>query len=163
MFTVRPAEASEAAFIEEMLVEAANWQPANKRSRQDTLANDQVRHYVNGWPRRGDVSVVAQTPEGTTIGAAWYRHFSPDEPGYGFIDAAIPELSIGVVTEWRGRGVGGAMLDTLCQAAIERGVAALSLSVARANPALRLYERHHFRVVSDTGGSVTMRLDLPGR
>src|SRR6266496_1434569 len=109
MFTVRPAESGEVAFIEDMLVEAANWDPARaRRSRSETLGQHDIRRYVDDWPRPGDVSVVAAVPEGTLIGAAWYRHFSADEPGYGFVEAAIPEVSIAVVAKWRGRGVGGA-------------------------------------------------------
>ena len=164
VFTIRPANSSDRAFIEDMLVEAANWDPAReRRSRRQTLAQHDIRRYVEGWPRPSDVSVVAETPDGTLIGAAWCRRFSSDDPGFGFIDAAIPEVSIGVVAEWRGHGVGGAMLDALHRAATERGLAALSLSVERGNRALRLYERHHFRMVGDAAGSLTMRLDLPGR
>ena len=54
-------------------------------------------HYVEGWPRDGDVGVVAEDEHGEPVGAAWYRHLSDDDPGYGFIDPSIPEVTIGVV------------------------------------------------------------------
>jgi RimJ/RimL family protein N-acetyltransferase len=161
LFTVRAAHGPEVVFIEEMIVEAANWDSTTeRRSRQDTLADRGIHHYVEGWPQPGDISVVAQASGGALIGAAWCRQFSADDSGYGFIDATIPEVSIGVVAEWRGRGVGGALLDSLARAARDREVDALSLSVERTNPALRLYERHGYVVVDDTGGALTMRLDL---
>jgi ribosomal protein S18 acetylase RimI-like enzyme len=40
----------------------------------------------------------------------WSRCFTRDEPGYGFIDESIPELSIAVATDARGRGIGTALL-----------------------------------------------------
>ncbi|GHO89233.1 hypothetical protein KSZ_72390 [Dictyobacter formicarum] len=79
------------------------------------------------------------------LGAAWYRLFPTDAPGYGFVAATIPELTIGVHEKARGLGVGGALLQVLLRAASEQGRPALSLSVDRKNPALRLYERYGFR------------------
>ncbi|MGW7072581.1 hypothetical protein ACWGII_29645 [Streptomyces sp. NPDC054855] len=44
------------------------------------------------------------------------RFFTEDEPAYGFVHADIPELAIGVVADWRGRGVGRALLRALADA-----------------------------------------------
>ena len=92
--------------------------------------------------------------------AAWLRVFPPDEPGYGFIDIATPEVTIAVVPEWRRKGVGRDLLMTLLEAARALGFTAVSLSVSKDNPAATLYERCGFRRVGETGGSWTMRADL---
>lgn len=161
MFTIRRAAPGDAGFIAEMLVEAASWDPTTpRRSLDELLAVDELRHYVDGWPRPDDLSVVAIGENEGRIGAAWSRYFPAADPGYGFIDGSTPEVSVGVVASERGRGVGGALLDALAAGARERGVAALSLSVEHANPAVRLYERHGFVVFADTGGALTMRLEL---
>ena len=115
-------------------------------------------HYVAGWPRPGDRGVVAEA--GQPVGAAWLRTFSPEDPGYGFVEAAVPELSVGVVPGWRGRGVGTRLLEALLAQARAQGLAAVSLSVEPDNPALRLYERFGFVAVGDVGGSLTMLLRL---
>ena len=41
---------------------------------------------------------------GFPVGAAWYRVFGADEPGYGFVDEQTPELAIAVVPSKRGTG-----------------------------------------------------------
>ena len=82
------------------------------------------------------------------------------DPGYGFVDATVPELGMGVVREWRGRGVGTLLLAALVEVAREQGVEALSLSVEADNSARRLYERFGFRTVGEVGGSLTMLLPL---
>ncbi len=115
-----------------------------------------------GWPRPGDLGVLA-VDEQRPVGAAWLRLLPESDPGYGFVDAATPELSMGVVQAWRKRGVGRRLLDALVAAAREQGLASLSLSVEVDNYARRLYERVGFRQVGEVNGSVTMllRLDVP--
>lgn len=139
-----------------MLVWAARW----RSSEFEAVAPSTVGHYVDGFGRHGDAGVVAEDETGRGVGAAWYRCFSADEPGFGFLDEEIPELSIAATPECRGRGVGTALLEALVDAAKRDGQPALSLSVERDNPALRLYERAGFRQVQTSGNALTMRLDL---
>ena len=113
--------------------------------------------------RPGDAGVVAVTADGARLGAAWYRLFSAEEPGWGFIAVDVPELAMGVVPEARGRGIGGALLDALLAVARDQGFRALSLAVDRQNPAHRLYERKGFREadISDpTDSDMIMIADL---
>jgi ribosomal protein S18 acetylase RimI-like enzyme len=95
------------------------------------------------------------------VGAAWYRLFTRDEPGYGFVDEETPELAIAVVPNKRGHGLGSQLLDALMKRAREDGFGALSLSVEPENPALPLYERFGFRKVGETVGAWTMKAALP--
>lgn len=112
------------------------------------LALPSVRVYVQGWGRRSDAGVVAVDAMGHRLGAAWYRLFGAEAPGFGFVAPDVPEVALAVVAAARGRGLGTAMLLTLKALACAHGCAALSLAVERPNPARRLYERHGFR---DTG------------
>lgn len=160
MIHVRPGTRLDLEFIEEMLVEATNWNPRNpKRRREDVLSRRGTARYVENWGRMGDTAVVAEGPEGR-IGSAWFRFFSRHAPGYGFIDESIPELAIGVVEGFRGQGVGDRLLAALEAEARQRGVVALSLSVEKENPAVRLYHRRGFQLVSEREGSYIMRLSL---
>ena len=88
------------------------------------MARPDFAHYVEGWPRDGYVGVVAEDEHGEPVGAAWYRHLSDDDPGYGFIDPSIPEVTIGVVARRRGQGVGRDLLEALAAEASRAGVTA---------------------------------------
>ncbi len=158
--TVREARADDADLIAEMTLVAVNWDSGREAlSLGDLLARPDLLHYFTGWPREGDLGVVAEVDR-RRIGAAWLRRFGPDEPGYGFVAGDIPELSIGVVAGWRWRGVGGRLVDALLEAARERGIAAVSLSVERANPAVALYRSRGFEEVAGDAGAITMLVDL---
>jgi ribosomal protein S18 acetylase RimI-like enzyme len=104
------------------------------------------------WPLRG-VSSIAPTchSAGDLLGAAWVRQLSGEEPGYGYVDDDTPELSVAVARRRRGRGVGTALLARLLES-----VPRCSLSVDDRNPAVRLYARFGFEVISVKEHSLTM-------
>lgn len=108
---LRAATAADRGFIEDMAVEAFNWNPDREQlSRERILADPMLNKYVAGWPKTGDSGVIALGPAGEPIGAVWLRYYTADNPGYGFVAEDVPELSIGVVAGWRGKGVGRALL-----------------------------------------------------
>ena len=158
-FALRPAVASDAGFLASMVVAAVTWDPASEPAAPDAvLADPRNAHYVEGWPRAGDLGVVAVDPAGAPVGAAWLRLFEPDDPGYGFVAPDVPELSLGVVEAWRRRGVGGALLREVVDLGAAHGYDRISLSVERANPAQRLYQAEGFVVVGSGVDADTMLL-----
>jgi pimeloyl-ACP methyl ester carboxylesterase/GNAT superfamily N-acetyltransferase len=157
---IRPAGPADAGFLADMLVEAVNWSPRWNQSRESIFATPAIAHYVSGWPRDGDVGVVAEAA-GSPVGAAWLRFLPADDPGYGFVGPDVPELSIGVVPLWRGRGVGRALLRAIAATARAAGLGRISLSVQRQNFAAALYRAEGYRVVdSSDRNSDTMVKDL---
>ena len=98
--------------------------------------------------------------DGEPVGAAWYRLFTEEEPGWGFVDEKTPELGIAVAPLHRRRGIGETLLRALMVQAREDGFQALSLSVAVHNRSRMMYERAGFERVSEDGESWVMRADL---
>jgi GNAT superfamily N-acetyltransferase len=161
---IRLAEPEDEPFLWDMGWEATAVDDGMRAlGREAAFAMPHVRRYLDGWGRPGDAAVVAVAADGRRLGAAWYRLFPAEDPGWGFVATDVPELSIGVVAEARSGGVGSALLDTLLTLAREQGHRAVSLSVDRRNPARRLYERMGFRdagISDPTDTSVTMVVQL---
>jgi GNAT superfamily N-acetyltransferase len=154
---------ADAAFLAEMLYEAVNWldDGAEERPAMDAvLAVPQTARYIDGWGRTGDVAMYALDLRDEPVGAAWYRSFTADLPGYGYVADDVPELSVGVYPEFRGQRVGTLLLGALVARAQRDGVRGLSLSVSRENPAHRLYTRLGFDVVAQSDDTLTMFHDL---
>jgi ribosomal protein S18 acetylase RimI-like enzyme len=143
-----------------MLLEAAYRPGAPRPPAREQCDDPRIARYVTGWGRPGDGAVIAVGDDGHRLGAAWYRLFSDEEPGFGFVDAETPEISIAVVPDSRGRGIGTALLAALVELGRDEGFRALSLSVSPENPAVRLYERAGFVRVESRDRNWTMRLDL---
>ena len=152
------ATAPDRQFLGRMLYEAATWRGVVADA--DVLRRPHIAVYIEGWGRDGDTGVVAEDERGNPIGAAWFRFFDAQDHGFGFIAPDIPELTVAVQREARGRGVGSALLDALIVSARAAHVGALSLSVEEDNPAVRLYQRFGFVSVARAGNALTMRLDL---
>jgi ribosomal protein S18 acetylase RimI-like enzyme len=153
---IRPGGADDLGFLERMLFEAFFWDPAAERPPLAAFRETaEFAKLLAGWGRRGDRAVVAER-HGAPLGAAWFRLWTPELHSYGFVDARTPELGIAVAPAHRARGFGRALLDGLVEVARADGHPALSLSVAPANPARRLYESLGFRRVGESGTSWTL-------
>ena len=152
---IRRGGPQDVRFLRDMLRHAYYW-------RWGSLDSIPGTRYVEGWGRHGDAGVIA-LDQGHPVGAAWYRLFRRDAPGYGFVDEQTPELAIAVVPNRRGRGIGDALLKALYERAKQDGHAAVSLAAERDNaPLVSYYEQKHGfqRVHEDGGDSVTMRREL---
>jgi uncharacterized protein len=157
--------AGDEGFLWKMLYEAVHWGPGEagpKPPPEELFADARRRRYVAGWGRPDDFAVVARDAEGgREVGAAWYRIFPEDRPGYGFVDEATPEIALAVDPDRRDAGIGGILLRTVMDAARAGGFRAVSLSVHKGNqPALRLYEKSGFAKLRDDGDDWVMRADL---
>ncbi|MGH2700497.1 MAG: GNAT family N-acetyltransferase [Actinomycetota bacterium] len=158
--TIRRGTSRDVTFLSQMLYEAAFWRPDRPRSSMNEgLADPHLSRYITRWGRSGDTAVVPLDDRGQPIGAAWYRLFT-DEPGYGFIDSSTPEVSMAVVEEHRGLGIGRALLNSLIPTATSEGFTALSLSVEQDNPAVALFESVGFMSARLENNAWTMWLNL---
>ena len=153
---IRRGGRQDVRFLRDMLHHAYYWRERNPANGPGPAAR-----YIKAWGRPGDTVLIA-IDEGFPVGAAWYRLFRKEQPGYGFVDEETPELAIAVVPSRRGRGIGEALLEALSERARADGYSALSLSIERGNAALEaFYGQHGFAVVGEGDEhSVTMRREL---
>jgi ribosomal protein S18 acetylase RimI-like enzyme len=154
---IRPAVAADASLLWRMLTFAASM-AGTADDEAAAQADPDLRPYVEGFGRAGDLGVVALTS--SPVGAAWLRlppNAEPVSPSKVWT-LAEPELAIAVELAMRGRGVGAALLESLLDAAAGH-YPAVRLSVREGNPAVRLYERFGFvteRSVTNRVGGVSL-------
>lgn len=147
---LRQVEPADEPFLEELVRLAAGW-----RDGTFPRLTPPTEKYVRGYGHPGDHGVIGLL-DGAPVGAAWYRLFSSEDPGYGYVRDDVPELALAVQEHARRIGVATTLLTRLLADATAQGLPAVSLSVEPENPARILYERLGFVKVSEVGAAWTM-------
>lgn len=164
MISTRPARPDDEGFILQMLYTAGTHkdEPQDQQELEAYLAQDvALPRYYEGWGREGDAGIVMED-DGRPVGAAWFRTFSVEAPGFGFVAPDVPEFGIGLLTAYRDLGLGRRLMNEMLSLAHVRGHERISLSVAPDNARARhLYESLGFVTVEvDDDGWSTMVLTL---
>ena len=165
-YTIRPLRSDERHLLEDFLYEAIYVPEGFEGTVPRSIIHDDPKCCA-AFECFGDLpddrALVAEV-DGRVVGACWVR--TTDE--YGHIDDETPSFSISLYAQYRGRGIGGAMMHKgsamkpmkkkgiggalmrqMLDELREAGYARASLSVQKENPALRLYERLGFRIIGD--------------
>jgi len=157
-YIIRPLTSADEPFLWEMLYQALHVPEGQTAPSREVVHLPELARYVRDWGRAGDCGFLAsEAATSQPVGAVWLRLLMSENKGYGYVDDDTPELSMAVLPEHRGQGIGAQLLTYLLASACGR--LPISLSVSASNPALRLYERFGFKVVSKSAGSLTMKRD----
>ena len=90
------------------------------------------------------------------VGAIWSRIMND----YGHIADDVPSIAISLYKEYRNLGIGTDMLRQMLELLKADGYKSVSLSVQKANYAMRMYQKAGFRFLSDDGEEALMQCIL---
>jgi ribosomal protein S18 acetylase RimI-like enzyme len=152
--TIRALLLSDEPFLWEMLYQALYVPEGQPPFPREIIKAPEISRYVAGWGRAGDVGYLA-LDGARPVGAVWLRLWSDVEHGYGYVDRDIPELSVAILPEYRGQGIGGGLIRHLL-AENAGHFCGVSLSVSAENPARQLYQRLGFEVLGEENSSIKM-------
>lgn len=116
--------------------------PAPLRSIIELL---ELQVYVTDFgKKKDDIALVAEV--GTkVVGAVWVRIMND----YGHIDDATPSFAISLYKEYRGWGIGTALMQEMLCILKRRGYQQASLAVQKENYAVKLYKKVGFEIVDE--------------
>ena len=102
-----------------------------------------------------DIALVAEVNQ-KIIGAVWVRIMND----YGHIDNTTPSLAMSVFKEYRGLGVGTALLKELISLLKSKGYSRISLSVQKDNYAVKMYQKIGFTILKEVDEEYIMVIAL---
>lgn len=146
-YTIRHMERDEWPLLEGFLYEAIYVPEGFEGGIPRSIIYDdpRCRAAFEGFGELPDDRALVTVVDGSVVGACWVR--TTDE--YGHIDDATPSFSISLYQQYRGQGMGAAMMRQMLDELRVAGYARASLSVQKDNPALHLYERLGFQIIGD--------------
>jgi ribosomal protein S18 acetylase RimI-like enzyme len=159
-FAIREIGQSDVSFLRKMLYQCLFVREGEKPFPIEILQEPEISKYASRWGRHGDLGLIAEDQSKKPLGMVWLRLFDNEHKGNGFVDETTPELSISVDRDYRGQGVGSALLKEVEIKAKGFGYKSISLSVDPNNPARRLYEKLGYKKVGWYGTSWTMKKEL---
>lgn len=151
-YKIRTVEESEYALLEDFLYEAIFIPEGVPAPPRDIIYRPELRVYTEDFgKRKGDRALAAET-DGKIIGAVWTRIMND----YGHIDDETPSFAIALYKEYRGRGIGTALMMEMLGILRRDGYKQASLAVQKENRAVNMYKRTGFEIVGENSEEYIM-------
>ena len=153
---IRKLRADETDLLKVFLYEAIFIPEGVEPPEREIVEKPELRVYTDGFgTRRGDNCLVADVG-GKVIGAVWTRIMND----YGHVDDDTPSFAISLYKEYRGKGIGTALMRRMLELLKEQGYRKASLAVQKANYTVRMYEKLGFRTASEDAEEYIMVCEL---
>lgn len=156
MTIIRNIRTDEITLLEDFLYEAIFIPEGVAPPPRDIIENDDLRVYICDFGMAPDDRCLVAEYGGKVVGAVWTRIMDD----YGHIDDRTPSLAISLYKEYRNRGIGTKLLNCMLDTLRQDGYGQVSLSVQKANYALRMYQHAGFEIIADRGEEVLMLCTL---
>ena len=153
---IRPLKDSEKEILKEFLYEAIFVPEGEEPPEKSIINREELMVYLYAFGRgKADFALVAEM-DGKIVGAVWTRIMHD----YGHVDDETPSFAISLYKEYRGQGIGTRLMQEMLQVLKSKGFKRASLSVQKANYAVRMYEKLGFRIIKESEEEYIMICDL---
>ncbi|MBO4878521.1 MAG: GNAT family N-acetyltransferase [Ruminococcus sp.] len=144
-YTIRPMRADEYPLLEDFLYEAIFIPDGVDPPPRDILLLPELQLYIKDFgTEKDDHCLVAETA-GKVVGAVWVRIMND----YGHVDDKTPSFAISLYKDYRGNGIGTALMTEMLALLKREGYRQASLAVQKANYAVRMYKKTGFEIVGE--------------
>lgn len=154
-YLIRKIEKREYKLLEDFLYEAIFIPEGVEPPERNVIELPELQLYYKNFGQKDDTCLVAEV-EGRVVGAVWCRIMND----YGHVDEETPSLAISLYKEYRGMGIGTAMLQDMLALLRKKGYKRVSLSVEKRNFAYKMYLKAGFHVVDENKDDYIMVCEL---
>lgn len=143
--TIRKMQKQEYPLLDHFLYEAIFVPEGIDPPPKTIITTPELQVYVERFGEiKDDLGLVAEV-DGNIVGAVWVRIMND----YGHIDDETPSLAISLYKEYRGFGIGTAMMKEILALLKAQEYKRVSLSVQKANYAAKMYLKIGFEIVRE--------------
>lgn len=106
------------------------------------IQDPSIWRYIDEFGSKKDDYCFVAELDGNIVGAVWVRCIK----AFGYIDDSIPEFSISVYSQYRGRGIGADLMKKMIEHLRKKGYSKASLAVQKDNYAVKMYQKVGFEI-----------------
>ena len=144
-YIIREIRINESLLLNDFLYEAI-YVPEGKPIPPKSVINlPELQVYVADFGKQKDDICFFAEVNGMAVGAVWVRVMND----YGHIEDGVPSFAISLFKEYRGYGIGTAMMKKMICELKQRGYEKASLSVQKANYAVKMYKDVGFEIIAE--------------
>ncbi len=155
-YTIREIQKQEYPLLDNFLYEAIFIPEGIEPPPKTIITSPELQVYVAHFGEsKDDWGFVAEVDD-KIVGAVWVRIMDD----YGHIDDKTPSLAISLYQEYRGFGIGTAMMKEILTLLKSHGYNQVSLSVQKANYAAKMYLKIGFEIVWENEEEYIMTFHL---
>lgn len=144
-YTIRKIQKQEYPLLNHFLYEAIFIPKGIEPPPKNIISSPELQVYVARFGESKDDRGLVAEVDGKIVGAVWVRIMND----YGHIDNETPSLAISLDKEYRGFGMGTAMMKKMLALLKSHRYSRVSLSVQKANHATKLYLKVGFEIVRE--------------
>ncbi|MDR0505501.1 MAG: GNAT family N-acetyltransferase [Dysgonamonadaceae bacterium] len=136
--------------LENLLYEAIFQPEGTEPLPRNIIKKPEIDVYIRDFGKKKDDLCMFAELNGKTVGGAWLRILDGNPKGYGNIDHDTPELAIAVFKPYQNIGIGTSLMYNIIDLTFHsRGYKQISLSVDKANYAVKMYKKFGFEIISE--------------
>lgn len=144
-YKIRKIAKEEYSLLENYLYEAIFVPKGMSAPPKSIINQPELQAYIIDFGKeKDDIGLVAEVDK-KVVGAVWVRIMND----YGHIDNDTPSLAISLYEDYRGLGIGTALMKEMLRSLKDKGYKKISLSVQKANYAVKMYKKIGFEVVDE--------------
>ena len=149
---IRNLKNDETELLKDFLYEAIFIPKGIEPPDRSIIMKPELSLYYEGFGNGlADNCLVAEV-DGKVVGAVWTRIMND----YGHVDEDTPSLAISLYKEYRGQGIGTAMMRRILKLLKSQGWRKASLAVQKANYAVKMYETLGFEIIDENNEEYLM-------
>lgn len=112
--------------------------------------------YINEFGTQEDDYCFVAEYDGKIVGAVWVRCIK----AFRHIDDAVPEFAISTYPQYRGKGIGTALMRKMLGHLQSKGYSKTSLAVQKDNYAVKMYQKIGFEICDENEQEYIMICNL---
>ena len=141
-YKIREIRKNEYLILSDFLYEAIFIPVGMDKPPKSIIEQPELQVYIEDFGKKDDWCLVAEVKR-KIVGAVWVRIMDD----YGHTDDETPSFAISLHEEYRNLGIGTALMRDMLEFLKNKGYKQTSLSVQKANYAVRMYQKVGFEVI----------------